>query len=89
MKETVELLLRLIEKEEGYHQKKETMAWIAGGLYFSFSILMIHWLMNNQRPEWIGVKWAWLLPISLVAIWAIAIIFISWGAKNQPKGFSA
>ena len=74
MQETLELLLQLIEKEDVYHEKKETMAWIAGTLYFTFCIFTVAWLPDALKT--ISMERAWIVLLEVV-FWNIATVFIS------------
>ena len=69
-----EVVIRLIEKEDDYHDRKERMAWIAGALYFTFSAFFIYWLIGRDfQTDRVKIG----LTIASVSIWMGTIIFIS------------
>ena len=87
MNENLEVVIRLIEEEDRYHEKKETMAWTVGAFYFAFSGAITSWLWNNPLCPQFDV----VLGLVLGFIYFSAVIFASlqfrsrWESVNRSS----
>lgn len=75
----IEVVMRLIEREDVYHDRKTRMAWTAGALYFTFSSLLIYCLVKLRSSgfRFDDSREKCILIIMLVSLWFCAVIFIS------------
>ena len=46
-----DMIIKLYELNEHYHDTKEKMAWLASSLYAAFSVTIITWLFNKEICE--------------------------------------
>ncbi len=87
VKELTEYVLRLIEREDRYHEKKESMAWIAGSVYFTFSIGVISWIVSSgmvRAPHNLKM----LLMFGLLLFYICALIFVTLQFKSRWNSVS-
>ena len=67
------IILKNIEMNENYHDKKEKMAWIASSIYFAFSLLILRWLIDETIDGYQKI----MLLVLLAVIYTSALCFIS------------
>jgi hypothetical protein len=73
MKET---LLKEYELNEKYHDSKENRAWIACALYFTYSIILLQWILNTGSRRIIENNGCLLeIMIALIDISVFLFIF--------------
>lgn len=74
-----ELLRTLYELNEQYHNTKERIVWLAGVIYFTFSIVVLTWISKLPKYEFIWINRECLIILTMVfltSIFCITSIFI-------------
>ncbi len=73
-----DMIIKLYELNERYHDTKEKMAWLGSSLYFAFSlaILRILFIKGMQKIIEQGQWVPWVIGILLASICGCAVCFI-------------
>ena len=86
MKDIENILLKLYELNERYHDTKEKMAWLGSSLYFAFSLAILRILfikgMQNIIKQYSWVPWV-IIGFLLAAIYCCACWFINLQYKKK------
>ena len=70
-----ELLLAMYVQNEKYHDTKERVLWLAGTIYYGFSVLILRWLLDAPN-DWFGDN-PLLVGDCVVPIQGIMAVFLS------------
>ncbi len=78
-----DMLRTLYERNEQYHDIKERVVWLAGVVYFTFSVFVLRWIPDH-KDIWAKGK---LLPILtmvfLTLMFIVTIVFIICQTKEK------
>ena len=72
-----DVILKYIELNEAYHDKKEEMAWIATTIYLTFSVVTLGWMIGKHPPVVFSCLEKSLIAGLFGIIYLCAIRFIS------------
>ena len=82
MKDIENILLKLYELNERYHDTKEKMAWLGSSLYFAFSLAILRILFIKEMQNFIKQD-PWVIIGFLLAICVFALLFINFQFKKK------
>ena len=77
-----EYLFREYELNEKYHDSKENRAWIACVLYFTYSLLLLQWILRNGSQEIIKEN-TLILGIVICLIDLSAFLFVLFQIQHK------
>ncbi len=60
-----EMLRTLYVQNEQYHDTKERVVWLAGVIYFTFSVFVILWLPDH-KDIWANEEWLSALTMAFL-----------------------
>ncbi len=75
--ERIEVLLRLFERNEKYHDHKENMAWLATAFYATYSGFLLKWLISTDLKNLSFITTHQLRLFGLIIFWIIAVCVFS------------
>jgi len=83
-----DIIIKLYELNEHYHDTKEKMAWLASSLYAAFSVAIITWLFSKEIYKIHILKLNSIINIILffiiiVVVFICAILFICFQYKKK------
>ena len=90
MNDHLEVLMRLIDKEDRYHQVKENMAWVAVPFYAGFAGAVSIWYWKNpQQPPLTTAFGVGLIIIYLCVLVYVQLQFRSrWDSVNRTNRYT-
>jgi len=77
-----EILIKLYELNERYHDTKEKMIWLGSSLYFIFSFTILIFIVSNKNFKWPTHNSIYLI-IFLTLIFINALLFIWFQIKKK------
>ncbi len=80
-----DMIIKLYELNEHYHDTKEKMAWLGSALYFTFSLAIMRILFIKEMQNFIKQdQWVpWIIGILLAAICGCALWFVNLHYKKK------
>jgi hypothetical protein len=77
-----DVLLKEYELNEKYHDSKENRIWLACGLYFTYSVATMSWILNPVQNGFARED-AWPLGLTMLLIDISSFIFLFLQAKRK------
>ena len=70
-----DMIIKLYELNEHYHDTKEKMAWLGSSLYFTFSLAIMRFLFI-QEIQTIIKKYPWIIVIFVLTLFGCVLRFV-------------